>query len=120
MQQAGFLVLKSPDMPSILVETGFISNPDEARRLSQKDHQENLARAIASGIEQFMRENPPPGTLLAANAPRGEDWRYTIVRGDTLSTIAERYGISSRLLRTHNGLANDTIRVGQVLVIPGG
>ncbi len=120
VEQAAFLVLKSPDMPSILVETGFISNPDEARRLSQKEHQENIARAIATGIEQFMRENPPPGTLLAARTPSGEDWRYTIVRGDTLSTIAERYGVSSRVLRAHNGLASDTIKVGQVLVIPGG
>ena len=120
VEQASFLVLKSPDMPSILVETGFISNPDEARRLSQAEHQDKVARAIASGIEQYMRTNPPPGTLLASSrAPQG-DQRYTIVRGDTLSTIAARYGISSKMLRTRNGLRNDTIKVGQVLVIPGG
>ncbi len=123
VEQAAFLVLKSPDMPSILVETGFISNPGEARRLSQAEHQENVARAIATGVEQFMRENPPPGTLLASQAagkaPVG-DRQYTIVRGDTLSTIAARYGVSSKLLRARNGLSNDTIKVGQVLVIPGG
>jgi len=119
VEQAAFIVLKSPDMPSILVETGFISNPDEARRLSQAEHQDNVARAIATGIEQYMRGNPPPGTLLAANQIQRGDMRYTIVRGDTLSTIAMRYGISSRILKAKNGLRNDNIKVGQVLVIPG-
>ncbi len=115
VEQAAFVVLKSPDMPSILVETGFISNPDEARRLSQAEHQDKVARAIARGVEQFMRSNPPPGTLLAK---LGGEVRYTIVRGDTLSKIAQRYGISSKSLRARNNLANDKIRVGQVLLIP--
>ena len=119
VEQAAFIVLKSPDVPSILVETGFISNPDEARRLSQAEHQNNVARAIATGIEQYMRNNPPPGTLLAADERNRPEMRYTIVRGDTLSTIAMRYGISSQLLKAKNGLRNDKIRVGQVLVIPG-
>lgn len=119
VEQAAFVVLKSPDMPSILVETGFISNPDEARRLSQAEHQSKLANAIAKGVEQFMRSNPPPGTLLAANADYRQDRRYTIVRGDTLSTIAMRYGISSRILKSTNGLNTDNIKIGQVLLIPG-
>ena len=115
VEQAAFVVLKSPDMPSILVETGFISNPDEARRLSQAEHQDKIARAISKGVEQFMRSNPPPGTLLAK---AGGEFRYTIVRGDTLSKIAQRYGVSSSTLRLRNGLANDKIRVGQILLIP--
>jgi N-acetylmuramoyl-L-alanine amidase len=119
VEQAAFIVLKSPDMPSILVETGFISNPDEARRLAQAEHQNNLARAIANGIEQYMRDNPPPGTLLAANQNLPRDMRYTIVRGDTLSTIAMRYGVSSKILKAKNGLRNDNIKVGQIIVIPG-
>lgn len=119
VEQAAFVVLKSPDMPSILVETGFISNPAEARRLSQAEHQEKLAKAIALGIEQFMRSNPPPGTRLAKIWEFRQEMRYTIVRGDTLSTIAMRYGISSRILKSKNGLRNDNIRVGQVLLIPG-
>lgn len=118
VEQAAFVVLKSPDMPSILVETGFISNPAEARRLSQAEHQNKLATAIANGIAQFMRSNPPPESLLA-NAPP-EDVRYTIVRGDTISTIAERYGVSSGQLRSVNNLRNDKIRIGQVIRIPGG
>ncbi len=117
VEQAAFVVLKSPDMPSILVETGFISNPDEARRLSQAEHQDKVARAIATGIEQFMRSNPPPGTLLAS---ADGELRYTIVRGDTLSKIAQRYGVSSRMLRSRNGLNGDRIRVGQVILIPAG
>jgi N-acetylmuramoyl-L-alanine amidase len=119
VEQAAFIVLKSPDMPSILVETGFISNPDEARRLSQAEHQANLARAIASGIEQFMRLNPPPGSLLASAPTTPDDTRYTIAPGDTLSTIAQRYGVSSTTIKSKNGLRTDTIRVGQVLLIPG-
>ena len=118
VEQAAFVVLKSPDVPSILVETGFISNPDEARRLSQAEHQDKISRAVARGIEQFMRANPPRGTLLAQRVEK-EDFRYTIVRGDTLSTIAQRFGVSSRVLRRHNGLNTNSIRVGQVLRIPG-
>ena len=117
VEQAAFLVLKSPDMPSLLIETGFISNPKEAKRLSQRDHQSNLARAIAKGAEQYLRSNPPPGTLLAQ---QDGDMRYTIVRGDTLSTIAQRYGVSSKTLRSVNKLRNDKIRVGQVILIPAG
>jgi N-acetylmuramoyl-L-alanine amidase len=117
VEQASFVVLKRPDIPSILIEAGFISNPVEARRLSQAEHQDNVARAIATGVEQFMRSNPPPGTLLAS---LGGEMRYTIVRGDTLSEIASRYGISAQSLKSRNGLSNDNIRVGQVILIPTG
>ena len=117
VEQAAFLVLKSPDMPSILVETGFISNPGEARKLSQASHQQKLAKAIAAGIEEFMRANPPPATLLAE---RREEIRYTVSRGDTISEIAARYGVSTAQLKRRNRLTGDTIRVGQKITIPGG
>ena len=65
VEQAGFMVLKSPDIPSILVETGFISNPNEARKLHTASHQQALARSITSGVKQFFHENPPPGTYVA-------------------------------------------------------
>lgn len=65
VEQAGFLVLKSPDIPSILVETGFISNPDEAQKLQSPGHQQALVRSIHSGIRQFFQESPPPGTYIA-------------------------------------------------------
>ena len=58
VEQAGFAVLKSPDIPSVLVETAFISNPDEERRLNDKDYQDKLARAILSGIKHYFAQNP--------------------------------------------------------------
>ena len=67
--QAGFVVLKSPDIPSLLVETGYISNPREARRLSQADHQNRIVGAIHAGVTEYLRNSPPAGTLLAARQP---------------------------------------------------
>ncbi|MGE0387914.1 MAG: N-acetylmuramoyl-L-alanine amidase [Gammaproteobacteria bacterium] len=71
VQYAGFMVLKSPDIPSILVETAFISNPAEEARLRTGQYQEALAGAILSGVRAYFRANPPPGTLLAAGAGGG-------------------------------------------------
>ena len=65
VEQAGFMVLKSPDTPSILVETGFISNPQEARELTSRDYQQRMARAIFDGIHRYFSQNPPPNTYLA-------------------------------------------------------
>jgi N-acetylmuramoyl-L-alanine amidase len=59
VEQAGFAVLKSPDIPSILVETAFISNPDEERRLNDEAYQNKLADAIVSGIKRYFAANPP-------------------------------------------------------------
>ena len=64
VQQAGFLVLKSPDMPSILVETAFISNPGEERKLRDKGHQGRLADAILAGVRNYFYSNPPPDTRI--------------------------------------------------------
>jgi N-acetylmuramoyl-L-alanine amidase len=65
VEQAAFVVLKSPDTPSILVETGFISNPQEARRLASREHQQKMARAIFNGVNKHFSQNPPPNTYLA-------------------------------------------------------
>lgn len=59
VEQAGFAVLKSPDIPSILVETAFISNPDEERRLNNEEYRDKMARAILSGIKKYFASNPP-------------------------------------------------------------
>ncbi|HEY7674314.1 MAG TPA: N-acetylmuramoyl-L-alanine amidase [Burkholderiales bacterium] len=69
VEQAGFAVLKAPDIPSILVETAFISNPDEERRLNDKTYQEKIARAILRGIKGYIAKNPPlsRSTLAAAD-----------------------------------------------------
>jgi N-acetylmuramoyl-L-alanine amidase len=119
VEQAGFLVLKSPDVPSLLVETGFISNPGDARRLNTARYQDQLAEALAQGIRSYMGLYAPPGTLIAWQRERG-DVRYTIERGDTLSEIAVRYGTSMRRIREANGLRGDAIRVGQTITIPAG
>ena len=113
---AGFVVLKAPDIPSLLIETGFISNPTEARRLNQAEHQGKIVRAIHQGVVNYWRANPPPGTLLAHRA--GSERNHRIQRGDTLSGIAARYGTTVVRIRQANGLAGSRIRVGQVLTIP--
>ena len=122
VEQAGFMVLKSPDIPSILVETGFISNPGESRKLVTRSHQQALARAMHSGIKSYFHRNPPPGTQLAALKSSGKlaqaAREHRVSRGDTLSMIAARYDISLASLRQANGLGNDQIRVGQVLKVP--
>jgi N-acetylmuramoyl-L-alanine amidase len=71
VQQAGFVVLKSPDTPSMLVETAFISNPDEEKRLRTPQHQEALARAVFNGLRDHFRRSPPDGSLFALQRQRG-------------------------------------------------
>jgi N-acetylmuramoyl-L-alanine amidase len=65
VQQAGFLVLKSPDIPSMLVETAYISNPGEERNLRSAAHQQKVAEAIFTGVREYFRVGPPDGTLFA-------------------------------------------------------
>ena len=121
VQKAGFVVLKSPDIPSMLVETAFISNPAEEKRLRSKEHQTKLARAILGGIKSYFASYPPHGTSLArSDAGGGKGRRHVIDPGDTLGEIAERYDVNVSTLRTVNSIDDDNIRVGQVLRIPGG
>lgn len=115
VESAGFVVLKSPDIPSILVETDFISNPREERKLNSPRYQEKLARAIMKGIRAYFVRNPPPGTVLAMR-----ERRHVITRGETLSSIAQQYQVSLKALRHTNALQGDKLRVGDVLRIPDG
>jgi N-acetylmuramoyl-L-alanine amidase len=120
VQQAGLLVLKSPDMPSILVETAYISNPSEEQLLRDQRYQAKLAGAILGGVRNYFYTNPPPDTQIAMEmrrVPTGEV-RHKIARGDTISELAERYNVSPSAIRAANKLSNDNIRVGQVLAIP--
>jgi N-acetylmuramoyl-L-alanine amidase len=119
VEQAGFAVLKSPDVPSLLIETGFISNPGEADRLSTPSYQDKMARAIRRGIQSWFARQPPPGTLLAWQREQGGR-EVTIASGDTLSEIAERFGVSVASIKANNGLSRDVIYIGQTLVIPEG
>ncbi len=122
VEQAAFAVLKSPDIPSLLIETGYISNPGEARKLATKSHQKKLAKAIFGGVRSSLQGSPPAGSYLAW-VKQGKDQpgvTHVIERGDTLSEIASRYRVSFRRLKEINGLRSDTIRVGQKLKIPPG
>lgn len=121
VEQAGFMVLKSPDIPSLLIEVGFISNPDEERRLRDPVHQQGLSTAIFKGMREHFERNPPPASLLAwqrDNHRRPSGNEYRIQSGDTLSAIAIRHGVPVNQLRQANDLNGDVIRVGQVLRIP--
>ena len=120
VQHAPFLVLKSPDIPSVLIETAYISNPSEESALKSTAYQRAMARAIHDGIVDYFRDNPPPGSYLAANPPpwRETAVRHVISRGETLSEIAQHYNVSVSALKRFNGLSGDRIRIGQVLTIP--
>ncbi len=118
VEQANFAVLRSPDIPSILIETGFISNPQEARKLGTQSYQGKVAGAIYQGLIHFFESNPPDGTLVAWRQRSGEGREYVVASGDTLSEIAQRYKVSLSSLRSSNGLSSNNIRIGQKLQIP--
>jgi N-acetylmuramoyl-L-alanine amidase len=118
VEQANFLVLKSPDIPSLLIETGFISNPKEARKLASANYQQRMAKAIYNGLDQYYSEHPPEGTKLA-KVMNGKPLRYIVARGDTLSEISAQYKISMSKLMRYNNMSSSKIRVGQEIAIPG-
>jgi N-acetylmuramoyl-L-alanine amidase len=120
VQQAGFVVLKSPDIPSILIETGFVSNKTEAKNLSSRTYRVKLAASIAKGTVEYFTKNAPDGTLVAWKQKKHSDYIYAVTKGDTLSEIARRNNVSLTVLRQANNLKNDVIWIGQKLVIPAG
>jgi N-acetylmuramoyl-L-alanine amidase len=135
VEQASFAVLKSPDVPSILVETGFISNHDEAKKLSSSYYQTNMAKSVFSGAKQYFNQYPPAGSYIAweksgsksiAKAPINKtstrksiaEREHIISHGDTLSAIAQRYQVSVNQIKTTNRISGSVIRIGQKLTIP--
>jgi N-acetylmuramoyl-L-alanine amidase len=119
VQKARFMVLKSPDIPSMLVETAFISNPEEEQKLRDPKHQQRIAKAVLTGIRTYFHNSPPPGTWLASRDKVQPAGQYVIAPGDTLSAIATRHEVSLAQLKNLNKLESNLIRVGQVLKIPG-
>lgn len=115
VEQAGFAVLKSHDVPSLLVELAFISNPAEERKLRDDGHQRQMAASILAGVREYFVSSPPPGTLLA----RLGNSRHVIRSGETLSGIASRYQVSMQDIKSANALQGDAVHAGQVLRIPG-
>ena len=121
VQQASLQVLNSPDIPSILIETGYLTNPNEAERLNSSGFQRSMAQAMAQGIMNYFYDAPPEGTLVAWQKANGiTPGTYTAKSGDSLSEIAERFGLTVNELKSLNNLSSDTIRIGQVLTLPGG
>ncbi|GLQ88690.1 N-acetylmuramoyl-L-alanine amidase [Dyella flagellata] len=141
VERANFVVLRSPDVPSILVETAFISNPSEEHRLRDPAHQQQLATAIMDGVKGYFLSNPPQGTWFAMEAARrkgvlpndaksdtvastGEaadaDVRdmHRVANGETLRSIAKQYGVSVDSLKNVNGISSNSVRIGTMLVIP--
>nr|WP_199246803.1 N-acetylmuramoyl-L-alanine amidase [Vibrio mimicus] len=112
---ASLAVLKSPDIPSVLVETGFISNPSEEKLLFQRTHQDKLAHALATAIVQYFEDNPPEGTLFAN---RGKAQKHKVQRGESVGLIANQYGVSVDALMKVNKLKSSTLAIGQLLTIP--
>jgi N-acetylmuramoyl-L-alanine amidase len=108
----------------MLVETAFISNSEEEKRLLNGRQQTKLSRAILAGIKAYFASYPPPGSKLAAGAGGtsggGTGRRHVIDSGDTLGEIAEQYSVSLTSLRAANSIDGDSIRIGQVLTIPEG
>lgn len=121
VEQAGFAVLKSLDMPSLLIELGFITNPAEERRLNDPGYQRDLAEGILRGVESYAEQRLRPEMRMAAEG-RGGDTdgtrEHTVERGETLSHIAQRYQVSTERLRAANDLSGDHLRAGKTLVIP--
>lgn len=113
VQQAGFAVLKTPNIPSILLETAFISNPREEKNLRSSAHQQKMAKAITRGVSSYFMRKAPPGTWLSEAVTD-----YKVKSGDNLSVIANRFNTSVDDLRVRNALQTNNLNAGQVLKIP--
>lgn len=119
---ASLAVLKAPDIPSLLIETGFISNHLEERQLASATYQRDLARAIFRGVQGYYADNPPEGTRIAAvpqpDNKSGKSIRHVVKNGESLSGLAVRYGIPKGRLASYNSLKSEHLLIGQVLYIP--
>jgi N-acetylmuramoyl-L-alanine amidase len=119
IERANFVVLRSPDVPSMLVETGFITNPGEEQKLDDPGYRDRLAAAIASGVRQYFTVQAPPGSLYASrqySTPLSQE--HVVGRGETLKMIASRHGIALESLRAANNMHDDNVQVGERLRIP--
>jgi N-acetylmuramoyl-L-alanine amidase len=116
-QHASLAVLKSPDIPSILVETGFISNPREEKLLKSANHQERLAKAMFTSIKNYYLKNPPDDSLFAKLKSQYPT-KHKVRPGESLSMLASRYGISISKIKKVNKLNSNTLFIGQELDIP--
>lgn len=118
VERANFIVLRSPDVPSILVELGFISNAAEEKRLKDADERRKIAASMVEGIRNYFRISPPDGSLFAMNARNHRASRHVVGPGETLAVIANRHRTDINALRAANNINGNHVRVGDVLRIP--
>jgi N-acetylmuramoyl-L-alanine amidase len=128
VEQASFVVLKSPDIPSILIETGFITNLDEEKKLRTSRYQKKIANAIHRALGEYYDQTPyynqasysSPRVATSTNQGTSSLPRHKVKRGDSLSSIALQYGTTITELKRLNKLTNNTAVLGQRLILPGG
>ena len=107
VEQAGFVVLKAFDVPSVLIETGFVSNNEEAKQLQSPAHQDAIAKSIAAGVRSYLSAQTPKNIT------------DTVQVGDTLSKIARRNHVAlSDLLKSNPKISANHLRIGQKIIIP--
>lgn len=147
-EHASLGVLRSPDIPSLLVETGFISNSTEERLLGSSAYQDKIARAIHIGLRNYFQSHPiqngpkvenrpllassaaaadssakasnQPGPIEVTAGAAGATQIHKVTRGETLTGIANSYGTTTAALRDLNKLKKDGVWVGQRLKVPAG
>ena len=117
-EHASLAVLKSPDIPSLLVEAGFITNRQEEVLLRDTAHQKKIANAVYAGVKRHFLNSPPVGTYFASIAPKSQSQSHIVQRGESLSLIAQRYGVSVAQIKRANQLKSDQVKVDQELKIP--
>ena len=119
IERANFVVLRSPDVPSMLIETGFITNPSEEKRLNDAGYRNRLASAITAGVRNYFVDQPPAGSWYASREDlRPASRMHLVSRGETLSLIAARHGVGIDRIREANRRQGDSLRVGESLTIP--
>jgi N-acetylmuramoyl-L-alanine amidase len=122
VQEAPFRVLKLPDIPSVLVETAYISNLKEEKLLQSEQFQTKIAEGLAQSIAEFLP--PPPSADINSSQGKKKDKdksiRYRVKKGDTLHQIAKMHGTSMRMLLDLNRIKlQDPLHAGRILQIPG-
>jgi len=126
VEQASFVVLKSPDIPSILIETGFITNLAEEKKLRTSKYQKKIANAIHRALGEYYEQTPyynqanysSPSIASSSSGSDVQPTRYKIKRGDSLSSIALKFGTTVSELKRVNKLKNNTAILGQRLKLP--